>query len=266
MINNKEIANTKGTNILKTLGLRLLKLRKDQNKTLEQVSKDLGISISSLASYETAMRKPDPDKLCMLADYYNVSIDYLLGRTNYANILKQDNILQSNETINLNNAINSLKDMIVKEDIFVSPRISHWVLDSMKVYVGENDFGYVTLNALIKPNKLVKLLLEEQDLEFHPLIEMVSKTVKNTILIAEIDSDSFECDFSAFERSIIYANRICEFYNVVSIVVQIDDDKEKIKTATVRYYKQGTKECIRIDKPTKKLLPPEKYFNIAKNI
>lgn len=266
MIDNKEINSTKGTDILKTLGLRLLKLRKEQNKTLEQAGKELGISISSLASYETAMRKPDPDKLCMLADYYNVSVDYLLGRINSANIIKQDKVLQDTENENLDNAISSLKDMRVKQDIFVSPMISQIVLDAMKVCLGENDFGYVTVNSLIKPSRLVRLLLEEDEEDFNPLIEMMSKTVKNTVLIVEIDSEMFECDFSAFERSIIYANRLCVNYNVVSIVVEIDDDRDKIKSATVRYYKQGTKECKRVDKSSKRLSSPEKYFKIAKNI
>ena len=57
-------------------------LRKKQNKKRQEVADDLGISRSSLEYYEKNKRKPDIEVLTKIADYYNVSADYLLGRTN----------------------------------------------------------------------------------------------------------------------------------------------------------------------------------------
>lgn len=57
-------------------------LREERNKKRQEVADDLGISRASLEYYEKGKRKPDIDVLAKLADYYDVSADYLLGRTN----------------------------------------------------------------------------------------------------------------------------------------------------------------------------------------
>lgn len=67
----------------KVLGKRLRELRKEKKKTLNQVAKELNISLSALAMYERDERIPPTDKLHFLADYYDVSVDYLLGRTDH---------------------------------------------------------------------------------------------------------------------------------------------------------------------------------------
>ena len=61
---------------------RLRTLRQERNKKRQEVADDLGISRASLEYYEKGKRKPDIEILAKLADYYDVSADYLLGRTN----------------------------------------------------------------------------------------------------------------------------------------------------------------------------------------
>lgn len=56
-------------------------LREERNKKRQKVADDLGISRASLEYYEKGKRKPDIEILAKLADYYDVSTDYLLGRT-----------------------------------------------------------------------------------------------------------------------------------------------------------------------------------------
>lgn len=63
------------------LGKRLAQLRKEKHFTQRQLAKELGISNSSLALYETDKRQPDYEILTKIADYFDVSVDYLLGRT-----------------------------------------------------------------------------------------------------------------------------------------------------------------------------------------
>lgn len=59
---------------------RLRELRLERSLRQKDVAEKLGISPQSLGYYENAINKPDPDTLVKLADFFEVSIDYLLGR------------------------------------------------------------------------------------------------------------------------------------------------------------------------------------------
>ncbi len=63
-------------------GQRIAALRDRQRWTQEELSKKLGISRAALSHYEKNRREPDYDTLNKLADVFQVSIDYLMGRTN----------------------------------------------------------------------------------------------------------------------------------------------------------------------------------------
>ena len=67
------------------LGTRLRTLRKEKHKTLRDINDDLGISYSNLAAIERGEHNCNADTLRMLAQYYNVSTDYLLGKTDNPN-------------------------------------------------------------------------------------------------------------------------------------------------------------------------------------
>ncbi len=56
-------------------------LRKTKGLSQKQVSKDLGISQGLLSHYEKGIRECGLEFLVKTADYYDVSVDYLLGRT-----------------------------------------------------------------------------------------------------------------------------------------------------------------------------------------
>lgn len=60
---------------------RLALLRKKKNKTQEDMAKLLGITRPAYTAYETGRRQPDYGTLINLADYFNTTLDYLLGRT-----------------------------------------------------------------------------------------------------------------------------------------------------------------------------------------
>ncbi|MEH7503253.1 helix-turn-helix transcriptional regulator [Neobacillus drentensis] len=61
------------------LGTRLKELR--GKKSQEEVSKKIGISRARYSHYENNRSQPDNELLNKLADYYHVTVDYLLGRT-----------------------------------------------------------------------------------------------------------------------------------------------------------------------------------------
>ena len=58
---------------------KLKKARKDTGFTQIEVCKELNIPQSTLANYETGRTQPDLETLAKLADFYEVSIDWLLG-------------------------------------------------------------------------------------------------------------------------------------------------------------------------------------------
>ncbi|HOQ37856.1 MAG TPA: helix-turn-helix transcriptional regulator [Acetivibrio sp.] len=59
----------------------LKQLREEKKLSQKDIANFLGITRQAVASYELAKREPDYDVLKKLADYFNVSIDYLLGRS-----------------------------------------------------------------------------------------------------------------------------------------------------------------------------------------
>ncbi|QXE19500.1 helix-turn-helix domain-containing protein [Clostridium sp. 001] len=59
----------------------LKKLRSERGLTQIELSKNLNINRATYAHYETGRREPDIETLKLLADYFNVSVDYLLGNT-----------------------------------------------------------------------------------------------------------------------------------------------------------------------------------------
>lgn len=60
--------------------LRLL--RNEKNMSQQELADALGISKSAVNMYERGERQPNFETLELIADYFNIDIDYLLGRTN----------------------------------------------------------------------------------------------------------------------------------------------------------------------------------------
>lgn len=64
-----------------SFGERVKLLRRELNLTQEGLAKKLNSSRSTIAGYETEGKQPDYDTLKFIANFFNVSIDYLLGET-----------------------------------------------------------------------------------------------------------------------------------------------------------------------------------------
>lgn len=60
---------------------RLKELREKRGISQLKLAMDLGLTQNSVSRYESGMREADYKTLVALADYFNVSIDYLLERT-----------------------------------------------------------------------------------------------------------------------------------------------------------------------------------------
>lgn len=69
-------------------GKHLKSIRQSKSITQKQLALDIGASESGIQNYELGTRKPTYDMLIALANYFNVSIDYLVGRTDNPEVNK----------------------------------------------------------------------------------------------------------------------------------------------------------------------------------
>ncbi|MDX8046630.1 helix-turn-helix transcriptional regulator [Gracilibacillus sp. S3-1-1] len=60
---------------------RLVSLRKEKGLSQYDAAERLGFSRGKLANYEQGTRQPDYETLIKIADFYDVSLDYLLGKS-----------------------------------------------------------------------------------------------------------------------------------------------------------------------------------------
>lgn len=101
----------KETRILKRcetmIGTRLKQLRKNINKTQQEVAENLNINRAVLSHIENNRNEPDLKTIKVLADYYGVSTDYLVGYTHPSwatsdDIIELEKMLDENATMSFN--------------------------------------------------------------------------------------------------------------------------------------------------------------------
>ncbi len=66
-------------------GKRLKELRINKKLTQEELGRKIHVSKVSISGYESGNRTPDTETLQRIADYFGVTTDYLLGRTEHPN-------------------------------------------------------------------------------------------------------------------------------------------------------------------------------------
>ena len=71
-----------------TFGQRLSELRKEKGYTQKLFSQELGVTERCVRAYENETRHPDFNGLLALADYFEVSLDYLVGRSDHREVIR----------------------------------------------------------------------------------------------------------------------------------------------------------------------------------
>lgn len=98
-----------------TISERIIEIRKNEGLNQVQFAKKLNLTKQTISNYETGSRSPGLDIILNIADKFNVSTDYLLGRSEYKTIEAQK---LSTSTIFSIEAINKLTN-IANENIKV---------------------------------------------------------------------------------------------------------------------------------------------------
>ncbi|MFG6116923.1 helix-turn-helix domain-containing protein [Halobacillus sp. MO56] len=92
---------------------RLKSLREKQKVSREQLAQTIGVSYSTIAKYESGTREPDFKTLDKMSDYFEVTTDYLLGKSDSPSI-KYSSKQKSHDSIN---EINSLLEKYEIDDM-----------------------------------------------------------------------------------------------------------------------------------------------------
>lgn len=80
---------------------RLKYLRKKRNLTLKELGAKFGLAESTISGYENRTRKPDIETVEKLADFFDVTVDFLLGRSDSPNFSKDENAFLDDLSLSL---------------------------------------------------------------------------------------------------------------------------------------------------------------------
>jgi transcriptional regulator with XRE-family HTH domain len=127
-------------------GERLKQLRESKGITQEQLGKIVNLSKANISKYEKNIIEANNDTLSMFADFFNVSIDYLLGRTDVKNTdTSVDRISESvNDDPELSQFWNTLKErddlkLLFKQTKDLAPNDIKKIIRIIKAIEDEED-------------------------------------------------------------------------------------------------------------------------------
>ncbi|MCM1117863.1 MAG: helix-turn-helix domain-containing protein [bacterium] len=88
-------------------GEKLYRLRIERGIYQKQLAAYLHVSVGTISNYENGVHSPDLKTLCKLANYFHVSVDYLLDRTEYIQPIEDLNheLIDQYTTSSIMNAI-----------------------------------------------------------------------------------------------------------------------------------------------------------------
>ncbi|KIL74180.1 helix-turn-helix domain-containing protein [Bacillus badius] len=127
-------------------GARLRELRKKKKMTMKELGAKFSLAESTISGYENGNRKPDLELINAFADFFEVSVDYLLGRTD--NPETKSTITVAGQSVSLSpDELRVFKELIKHQAMF-----HDLATDPEK-----------KVKQLIKLYKMKKILFEEDD-------------------------------------------------------------------------------------------------------
>lgn len=77
---------------MSSLGKNIRSLREANNLSQKELAEKLNIAISTLSQYENSVRVPSDEIKIKMADYFNVTLDYLLGRSSNPKLSRKNEL------------------------------------------------------------------------------------------------------------------------------------------------------------------------------
>ncbi|MCU4923950.1 helix-turn-helix domain-containing protein [Bacillus cereus] len=92
------------------IGEKIKELRKNNKITQEQLGNAIGVSKMAISYFEKGKKSPGRETLEKIADYFNVTTDYLLGRSEDPELSEEENKIVTEEGKNIMALIESLPE------------------------------------------------------------------------------------------------------------------------------------------------------------
>lgn len=128
---------------MSTLNERLRELRKSRDVTQQELADYLKIGKTTISNYETGYSSPDNETLSELAKFFNVSVDYLLGRTDIKNPVDEitNTLKDDKELADFWNELKEREDLqlLFKQTKNLSPKDIKQIIRIIKAIEEEED-------------------------------------------------------------------------------------------------------------------------------
>lgn len=104
-----------------TIGERIKEIRKEHKLTLDQLGEIAGVSKQFLSLVENGKKEPGKDTLRTICDYFNVDMDYVIGRSDVKNALNFEGIYEKGVEHGRHEAIKEIKTLNVMSNVINVP-------------------------------------------------------------------------------------------------------------------------------------------------
>lgn len=248
-----------------TNGERIKYLREKNGFTQKDVATRLGVEPAAISKYELDMREPNIEAIKKLAILFNVSIDYLLGRTPDVFVNEKDrgeldiSLIKKKYDFN-KKKIEKLKKEYRNENAIII------AINELCCGVGKTSYGETKSNIIISIEEIENLFNDLENSKFpKPQIMLKLKNIEKGIIIVEIDSfDDEELPINATERVALYIAKLSKEYNVLGLAMTIDKD-ENCKIIDAVYQKNNDSYYTQLHLP-KTVLTAGEYIDIMSRL
>lgn len=108
---------------------KIAEMRKQAGLTQSKLSAAIGVSRSTLAMYETNKSEPDFKTISKLADFFGVSVDYLLGRA------EKSPAAQDAQPSHVDEFVRDFGDLFADEDFIKYARLYKIMDAAQRIYI-----------------------------------------------------------------------------------------------------------------------------------
>lgn len=124
------------------IGEIIAELRKDMYLKQKDLAQYLSVSVATISHYESGVNQPDMDAVIKLADFFGVSVDYMLGRTrtrvNWNDVTRE---------VRLPNGIHTSIDQIIADFMNLSDQSQSELLSLMELFTMRDRIKHQRLMA-----------------------------------------------------------------------------------------------------------------------
>lgn len=117
------------------IGRRIKELRTENGLTQQELAKILNVSSMSISFYENEQRKPDSEFIIACSRFFDVSTDYLLGKTYKRRIPREERIGVFSKRLKRVRELKGISQRQAAEDLNISPQ-------NLSYYENGRDAGY----------------------------------------------------------------------------------------------------------------------------